>query len=90
MCATEASYTLKQIGAPIYSGVFNAYCGFREMSPYMWGYIFAAKRIGLVDANAANAIDCLAAVVQSTFIELLLRFYRGRHRTIHIVKYSPA
>ena len=43
MCATEASYTLKQVGAPIYSGVFTAYCGFREMSPYMWGYIFAAK-----------------------------------------------
>ncbi|MET8249146.1 ABC transporter permease [Streptomyces sp. NPDC005202] len=43
VCATEASYTLKQIGAPLYSGIFNVYCGFREMSPYMWGYILAAK-----------------------------------------------
>lgn len=43
MCGTEASYTLKQIGAPLYSGVFNAWCGLREMAPYMWGYIFAAK-----------------------------------------------
>jgi phospholipid/cholesterol/gamma-HCH transport system permease protein len=43
MCATEASYTLKQIGAPLYSGIFADYCGMREMSPYMWGYIFAAK-----------------------------------------------
>lgn len=42
-CGLEASYTLKQIGAPLYSGIFNAFCGLREMSPYMWGYIFAAK-----------------------------------------------
>lgn len=43
VCGLEASYTLKQIGAPLYSGIFNTYCGLREMSPYMWGYIFAAK-----------------------------------------------
>lgn len=43
MCGTEASYSLKQIGAPLYSGVFNSYCGVREMAPYMWGYILAAK-----------------------------------------------
>lgn len=43
MCGTEASYTLKEVGAPIYSGVFNAWCGLRELAPYMWGYIFAAK-----------------------------------------------
>ncbi|MCQ4079204.1 ABC transporter permease [Streptomyces sp. RB6PN25] len=43
VCGLEASYTLKQIGAPVYSGIFNTYCGTREMSPYMWGYIFAAK-----------------------------------------------
>lgn len=43
MCGTEAAYTLKQVGAPLYSGIFDAYCGIREMAPYMWGYIFAAK-----------------------------------------------
>lgn len=43
ICGLEGSYTLKQIGAPLYSGIFNAFCGLREMSPYMWGYIFAAK-----------------------------------------------
>jgi phospholipid/cholesterol/gamma-HCH transport system permease protein len=42
-CSLEASYTLKQVGAPLYTGVFNNYCGLREMAPYMWGYIFAAK-----------------------------------------------
>lgn len=43
VCGLEASYTLRQIGAPLYSGIFNAWCSLREMSPYMWGYIFAAK-----------------------------------------------
>jgi phospholipid/cholesterol/gamma-HCH transport system permease protein len=43
MCGTEANYVLKQIGAPLYSGIFTAYCDLREMSPYMWGYILAAK-----------------------------------------------
>ncbi|MGQ0573046.1 MAG: ABC transporter permease [Pseudonocardia sp.] len=42
-CGLEASYTLKQIGAPLYSAVFDAYCGLRELSAYMWGWIFAAK-----------------------------------------------
>ena len=43
MCGTEASYTLKQVGAPLYSGIFAAFCAVREMAPYMWGYILAAK-----------------------------------------------
>jgi phospholipid/cholesterol/gamma-HCH transport system permease protein len=42
-CGLEANYSLKQIGAPLYSGIFNAFCSIREMAPYMWGYIFAAK-----------------------------------------------
>lgn len=42
-CGLEANYTLKTIGAPLYSGIFAAWCAVREMAPYMWGYIFAAK-----------------------------------------------
>lgn len=42
-CGLEASYTLKQIGAPLYSAVFDAYCGLRELSVYMWGWILSAK-----------------------------------------------
>ena len=42
-CGTEASYILKQFGAPLYSGIFDAYCDVRECLPYMWGWIFAAK-----------------------------------------------
>lgn len=63
-CGLEASYTLKQLGAPLYSGIFNAYCGLREMSPYMWGYIFAAKvGCGLVaelgSMRIADEVDAL-------------------------------
>lgn len=42
-CGLEASYTLRTIGAPLYSGVFNSWCAVRVMCPYMWGYIFSAK-----------------------------------------------
>jgi phospholipid/cholesterol/gamma-HCH transport system permease protein len=42
-CGLEAHYTLEAIGAPIYSGIFTSWCGLREMAPYMWGYILAAK-----------------------------------------------
>lgn len=64
MCGTEASYTLKQVGAPLYSGIFTAYCGLREMSPYMWAYIYAAKvGCGLVaeigSMRIADEIDAL-------------------------------
>lgn len=43
MCGTEANYTLKQVGAPLYSGIFTSWCSLREMAPYMWAYILAAK-----------------------------------------------
>ena len=31
------------MGAPAYAGVFSAWCDLREMVPYMFGYIMAAK-----------------------------------------------
>jgi phospholipid/cholesterol/gamma-HCH transport system permease protein len=43
MCATEAVYTLRGYGATAYAGSFTVLCGTREMSPYMFCYIFAAK-----------------------------------------------
>lgn len=42
-CGTEASYILRQFGAPLYSGIFDAYCDLRECIVYMWGYIVSAK-----------------------------------------------
>ena len=63
-CGLEANYTLKQIGAPLYSGIFTAWCAIREMAPYMWGYIFAAKvGCGLVaelgSMRIADEIDAM-------------------------------
>lgn len=43
VCGLEADYVLRGYGATAYSGVFTSYCGVREMVPYMWGYILAAK-----------------------------------------------
>jgi phospholipid/cholesterol/gamma-HCH transport system permease protein len=64
MCGTEAIYSLKQVGAPIYSGIFNAWCAVRELVPYMWGYILAAKvGCGLVaeigSMQIAEEVDAL-------------------------------
>ncbi|MEW6472344.1 MAG: ABC transporter permease [Actinomycetota bacterium] len=42
-CGLEGSYVLRQIGAPLYSGMFSAWCAIREMSPYLFAYILAAK-----------------------------------------------
>jgi phospholipid/cholesterol/gamma-HCH transport system permease protein len=42
-CGSEANYVLRGYGATVYSGVFTSYCAVREMIPYMWGYIVAAK-----------------------------------------------
>jgi phospholipid/cholesterol/gamma-HCH transport system permease protein len=43
MCATEGVYTLRGYGATAYAGAFTVLCGTREMSPYMFCYILAAK-----------------------------------------------
>lgn len=42
VCGTESNYVLRGYGATVYSGVFTSYCG-REMIPYIFGYIWAAK-----------------------------------------------
>lgn len=63
-CGLEGSYFLRQLGAPLYSGIFTAWCALREMAPYMWGYILAAKvGCGLVaelgSMRIAEEIDAL-------------------------------
>jgi phospholipid/cholesterol/gamma-HCH transport system permease protein len=42
-CGIEGAYLNRQYGAPAYAGVFSAWCDLREMVPYMFGYIMAAK-----------------------------------------------
>jgi phospholipid/cholesterol/gamma-HCH transport system permease protein len=66
-CATEGDYVLRGYGASAYSGVFNEYCGIREMAPYMFGYIVAAKiGCGLVaeigSMRIGDEIDALESI----------------------------
>ncbi|HEY1689817.1 MAG TPA: ABC transporter permease [Solirubrobacteraceae bacterium] len=42
-CGNQGAYFLESQGAPAYSGVFAAWCDLREVIPYAFGYMMAAK-----------------------------------------------
>jgi phospholipid/cholesterol/gamma-HCH transport system permease protein len=42
-CGLEGGYFNNQNGVPAYSGVFAAWCDLRELAPYAFGYMMAAK-----------------------------------------------
>jgi phospholipid/cholesterol/gamma-HCH transport system permease protein len=42
-CGIEGAYIGRQYGTPASAGTFTAWCDLREMVPYMFGYIMAAK-----------------------------------------------
>jgi phospholipid/cholesterol/gamma-HCH transport system permease protein len=42
-CGIEGAYLLRAQGAPPYAGVFSAWCDLRELVPYAFGYMMAAK-----------------------------------------------
>jgi phospholipid/cholesterol/gamma-HCH transport system permease protein len=42
-CGIEGAYFTQAQGAPAYSGVFAAWCDLREITPYAFGYMMAAK-----------------------------------------------
>jgi phospholipid/cholesterol/gamma-HCH transport system permease protein len=42
-CGIEGAYLLRAQGAPAYAGVFTAWCDLREIVPYAFGYMMAAK-----------------------------------------------
>jgi phospholipid/cholesterol/gamma-HCH transport system permease protein len=42
-CGIEGAYFTEAQGAPVYSGVFAAWCDLREVIPYAFGYMMAAK-----------------------------------------------
>jgi phospholipid/cholesterol/gamma-HCH transport system permease protein len=42
-CGIEGAYLNRSIGAPAYAGVFSAWCDLREIVPYAFGYMLAAK-----------------------------------------------
>src|SRR5882757_7521458 len=42
-CGIEGAYLLRAQGAPPYAGLFAAWCDLRELVPYAFGYMLAAK-----------------------------------------------
>ena len=42
-CGLEGAYFNRSLGAPAYAGIFAAWCDLREVIPYAWGYMLAAK-----------------------------------------------
>ncbi|MBA2261387.1 MAG: ABC transporter permease [Solirubrobacterales bacterium] len=42
-CGIEGAYFNRAVGSPAYAGVFSAWCDLRELVPYAFGYMLAAK-----------------------------------------------
>ena len=42
-CGIEGAYFSRSVGAPAQAGVFSAWCDLREIMPYAFGYMMAAK-----------------------------------------------
>src|SRR6187200_1321772 len=42
-CGIEGAYATRAVGAPAYAGQFAAWCDLREIIPYAFGYMMAAK-----------------------------------------------
>ena len=42
-CGIEGAYFNRSVGAPAYAGVVSAWCDLRELVPYGFGYMMAAK-----------------------------------------------
>ncbi len=42
-CGIEGAYFSRSVGAPGNAGVFSAWCDLRELVPYVFGYMLAAK-----------------------------------------------
>ena len=42
-CGIEGAYFTRAHGTPAYAGVFSAWCDLRELVPYAFGYMMAAK-----------------------------------------------
>jgi phospholipid/cholesterol/gamma-HCH transport system permease protein len=42
-CGIEGAYFTRSVGAPAYAGNFSAWCDLRELVPYAFGYMMAAK-----------------------------------------------
>jgi phospholipid/cholesterol/gamma-HCH transport system permease protein len=57
-CGIEGAYFNRSVGSPAYAGVFSAWCDLREVMPYAFGYMMAAKvGTGLVAEIGAMRIS---------------------------------
>src|SRR6266513_869110 len=63
-CGIEGAYFNRSVGAPAYAGVFSAWCDLREIMPYAFGYMMAAKvGTGLVaEIGAMRSTDEIDAL----------------------------
>jgi phospholipid/cholesterol/gamma-HCH transport system permease protein len=66
-CGLFTVFLLRSLGASSFSGFITSLCGVREMFPYMFGYVFAAKvGCGLVaeigSMRISEEIDAMEAV----------------------------
>src|ERR687892_829395 len=74
-CGIEGAYFNRAVGAPAYAGVFAAWCDLREIAPYAFGYMMAAKvGTGIVaeigSMRISDEIDALEVIGVSPMIFL--------------------
>ena len=74
-CGIEGAYFSRSTGAPAYAGVFAAWCDLRELVPYAFGYMMAAKvGTGLVaelgSMRISDEIDALEVMGISSMLFL--------------------
>ena len=66
LCGLEGNYVMRGFGATAYSGAFSTWCGLRNLAPYMFGYIVAAKiGCGLVAEIGSMRISDEIAATES-------------------------
>ncbi|MDO9353239.1 MAG: ABC transporter permease, partial [Solirubrobacteraceae bacterium] len=57
-CGIEGGYNTAAVGAPAYAALFTAWCDLRELVPYLFGYMMAAKvGTGIVAEHGAMRIS---------------------------------
>ena len=74
-CGIEGAYFNRSVGAPAYAGVFSAWCDLRELVPYAFGYMMAAKvGTGIVaelgSMRISDEIDALEVMGISSIVFL--------------------
>ena len=67
-CGIEGAYFNRSVGAPAYAGVFSAWCDLREIAPYAFAYMLAAKvGTGIVAPEAGSLMFIVALLRRLKF-----------------------